>query len=69
MKKYDNIDVELKKEIINYLIDNKNLFNRLNYCTNEFKDYIFYQTGEKKGSYLIGGELIYNFIKDLEGLL
>lgn len=51
--------IELKKAIIDYIIENKDIWNRLNHTTTHFYEYIF----DKNGEFLIGGEEIYNRIK------
>lgn len=37
--------MELKREIINWLIDNEKVFNRVNACVDHFKEYIYDSTG------------------------
>jgi len=68
-KNYKNggfeMNKELKKEIIDYLYENENLWQRANKCREEFKEYIY----NKDGNYLIGGEMVSNFIEHAEKLL
>ena len=56
---------ELKKEIAYWLFDNENTFSRLSHAHAEFTAYIY----KKDGIYLIGGEEVSNFIKDLDKLI
>lgn len=49
---------ELKKVIIIWLFDNENKWQRVNNCIDYFRDYIY----DKNGNYLIGGEIIADFI-------
>ena len=59
------MDKELKKEIIDYLYENENLWQRVNVCREEFKEYIY----NRNGNYLIGGEVVSNFIELADKLL
>ena len=45
--------LELKKEIIKFIIDKLEVFNLTNYTVEHFHDYIY----TKEGNYLIGGEM------------
>lgn len=56
---------ELKKEIANWLFENENKWQRVNGCTKEFTEYIY----KRNGSYLIGGEEVSDFIRDLDKLI
>ena len=56
---------QLKKEIVNWLLNNENKWQRVNACVEEFKYYIY----NPDGNYLIGGKEIANFIKKAENLL
>ena len=56
---------ELKKEIINWLLENENKWQRVNSCKEEFRNYIY----DDKGSFLIGGEDVYNFIMKADNLI
>lgn len=56
---------ELKKEIVNYLFENENRWQRVNSCREEFKEYIY----NRNGNYLIGGEIVSNFIELADKLL
>lgn len=57
--------LELKRAIINWLFNNKNEWQRVNACIKHFKAYIY----NADGSYLIGGEEVYDFIKSADKLL
>lgn len=59
------MNIELKKAIINFIIDNLKDFQILNATVNKFKLYIY----DNKGSFLIGGKQIYEFIKNAIKLL
>ena len=56
---------ELKKEIIKWLLENENEWQRLNACTKEFRNYIY----NDEGNYLIGGEDVSNFIEEADDLI
>ena len=56
---------ELKKEIINWLLENENAWQRVNACHKAFKPYIY----NADGNYLIGGEIVSQFISDADKLL
>ena len=58
-------DKELKKEIVNWLFANENVFNRYNCCVNAFRAYIY----DANGNYLIGGQETAEFIEKAEKLL
>jgi len=51
---------ELKRAIVNFILDNEKEFQITNYTTNHFKNYIY----DDKGEHLIGGQDVYNFIKE-----
>lgn len=57
--------IELKKAIMKYVLDNINYFNLTNQTTEHFSEYIY----DKTGNYLIGGEAVYQFIKDTINLI
>ena len=57
--------LELKKAIINWLVDHENEWQRLNACTAHFRRYIF----DEDGNYIIGGEIVCDFIKRADELL
>lgn len=50
---------ELKTAIIKWLLENENPWQRVNACTEAFREYIY----NKSGNYLIGGEAVAEFIK------
>jgi hypothetical protein len=56
---------ELKKAIIEKIFENKNQFNLTNYIIDNFRNYIYNQDGD----YLIGGEIVSNFISDAIDLI
>lgn len=56
---------ELKKEIIKWLLENENQWQRLNSCKEEFRNYIY----DDEGSFLIGGEDVYSFIRKANNLI
>lgn len=56
---------ELKKEIFDYLYENETLWQRVNMCRKEFKEYIY----DRNGNYLIDGEIVSNFIELADKLL
>lgn len=56
---------ELKVQIINWLIDHENEWQRLNECRKAFRPYIY----DADGSYLIGGEYVADFIDRANTLL
>lgn len=56
---------ELKRVIINWLLDNENTWQRVNVCHDEFKAYIY----NADGNYLIGGEEVSEFISKVDKLL
>lgn len=57
--------LELKKEIINWLFENKNEWQRVNACIEHFRPYIY----KADGNYLIGGEEVSKFIKNADKLI
>lgn len=56
---------ELKKTIINWLLENENEFNRLTRCKEYFRQYIYNNEGE----YIIGGLNTARFIEKTDKLL
>ena len=57
--------LELKKAIIDWLIENKNEFQRTNACHEHFRQYIY----TPEGNYCIGGKVVSEFISNAEKLL
>jgi len=55
----------LKKAIVNFIIDNEREFQIINRTSDEFKEYIY----SKDGEYLIGGEDVLTFIREAIELL
>jgi hypothetical protein len=49
---------ELKRAIVNWLLDNKNLSNKINLCTDTFRQYIY----DNNGNYIICGKQVIDFI-------
>lgn len=56
---------ELKEEIIKWLFNNENCWQRLNSCKDEFEDYIY----DRNGDYLIGGKEVSSFISESNELI
>jgi hypothetical protein len=54
----DNMNKELKDAIIKTVQEHAYEFQLNNFITNEFREYIY----TKDGNYLIGGEIVSNFI-------
>ena len=59
------MNIQLKKAIFNYMVDNNNLFNLVNNTIEHFKQYIYLPDG----NYCIGGAEVSDFIKSVEKLL
>ena len=59
-------DNELKREIINFLIDNIKESQLLNACMNNFYQYIFFIDN---GEFCIGGREVYDFMVKAENLI
>ena len=57
--------MELKKAIIEWLIDNPNTWQRVNACHEAFRQYIY----DASGNHIIGGEVVSDFIRDANALL
>ena len=56
---------ELKTAIIKWLLCNENQWQRVNACTEAFREYIY----NKSGNYLIGGEAVMEFIRAADKLI
>lgn len=56
---------ELKKVIIEWLLENENRWQRINSCTKEFKNYIY----DDEGGCLIGGKEVSEFINSANDLI
>ena len=56
---------ELKKAIVNWLLENENQWQRTNACREAFRNYIY----DASGQHLIGGEEVSEFICEVEKLL
>lgn len=59
------IYMELKKAIIEWLLENPNEWQRVNSCVEKFRAYIYDSTG----NFLIGGENVHNFIVEADKLI
>ncbi len=56
---------ELKKAICEWLIDHENEWQRVNACREAFRPYIY----NAEGNYLIGGEIVSNFVSAADKLI
>ena len=56
---------EVKAEIINWLLEHENEWQRVNACHEAFREYIY----NSSGNYLIGGKNVSAFIEDADRLL
>lgn len=56
---------ELKSAILKWLLENENRWQRVNSCTETFREYIY----DKSGNYLIGGETVAEFIRAADELI
>ena len=56
---------ELKAEILKWLLEHENEWQRVNACRVAFKQYIF----NADGNYLIGGQTVSEFITEADKLL
>jgi hypothetical protein len=59
------INTQLKKAIIDYIIENYNLFGRLRHTIDKFNRYIF----DENGDYLIGGKEVIEWIESIDKLI
>lgn len=59
------INTELKQAIINYIFENYNLFDRLNYVKDKFKNYIY----DENWNYLIWWKDILQWIQNIDKLI
>lgn len=57
--------IELKKAILNWLIDNESEFQRVNTCARVFRQYIY----DSEGEYIIGGKIVHDFICNANKLI
>lgn len=57
--------MELKQAILNWLIENKNTWQRVTECNNAFRQYIY----DESGNYIIGGRTVSDFISNADRLL
>lgn len=57
--------MELKEVITKYIIENINDFQIVNNTINHFREYIY----NSEGNYLIGGQEVANFIKNMIDIL
>lgn len=56
---------ELKKQILEWLLEHENTFNRTNACREEFRQYIF----NADGNFIIGGDVVSDFITRADALI
>lgn len=56
---------ELKKAIIEWLLENENQWQRVNSCIEKFRNYIY----DSEGNFLIGGETVHDFIVAADKLI
>ena len=56
---------ELKRAIVNWLLDNENEWQRVSACHKEFRPYIY----NADGDYLIGGKEVSDFIVNVDKML
>lgn len=59
------INKDLKKAIVNHILENENEFQIVNNTIDKFRAYIY----DSKGEYLIGGKDVTNFIQQSSKLL
>ena len=59
------MDKDLKREIVEWLLDNENCWQRASMCKEVFRPYIY----APNGNYLIGGEDVANFINNIDKVL
>ena len=56
---------ELKKAVIDWLLEHENEWQRVNACHKAFRAYIY----DGNGNYLIGGKIVSDFISSADKLL
>ena len=56
---------ELKQAIIEWLLENKNQWQRLSACKEHFRNYIY----DNEGNYIIGGKIVSDFINEADKLI
>lgn len=56
---------ELKAEILKWLLEHENEWQRVNACTKAFRQYIY----NTDGNFLIGGNIVSDFITEADKLL
>ena len=61
----NKVSKELKIAIIKWLLENENQWQRVNACTEAFREYIY----SKNGNYLIGGKAVAEFIGAADKLI
>ena len=59
------MNYELKKAIINWLLENENQWQRINACRENFRNYIY----DNSGNHVIGGEVVSEFITKADKLI
>lgn len=60
-----NIDIELKRAIVNWYCDNSKSLATSEECIRAFKAYIY----DEKGEYLIGGKEVLEFIYKIRNII
>ena len=58
------MNLQLKKAIFNFMIDNSKVFNLVNHTKEHFRQYIY----TPDGNYCFGGEEVSNFISSIDKL-
>lgn len=56
---------ELKKAIVNWLLENENQWQRTNSCRENFRNYIY----DNSGKHIIGGETVSEFVTKADKLI
>lgn len=56
---------ELRKAIVEWLLENENVWQRTNECREHFRQYIY----NDEGNYIIGGKKVSDFISNIDTVL
>ena len=64
-KGYKKIDSAIKRQILNWLLDNEHEFQRINVCHETFRNLIY----DSQGEYLVLGADISSFISEADKLI
>lgn len=59
------IYLELRKAIVEWLLENENVWQRTNKCREHFRQYIY----NNEGGYIIGGKEVSDFISNIDTVL